>query len=129
MGTREIKFRAWNPKIETMVYSFDRLEGFWHYVNNAKDIDGFELMQYTGLKDKNGKEIYEGDIILIHHMHPKWDGKESRWQITTQETAWGYAFDWEHISGYECSIHVMEGDPCNYEVIGNIYENAELLEV
>jgi uncharacterized phage protein (TIGR01671 family) len=54
---REIKFRAWIKDSERMNYSFTILEN--PYIPN----DEVVLMQYTGLKDKNGKEIYEGDII------------------------------------------------------------------
>ena len=139
---REHKYRAWDTTRKKM-YSANELgadqetlsvdgRGFVNVSGTSTRLSQFHAhllpLEYTGLKDKNGIEIYEGDIILIHHTHPKWKGKESKWKVTTEETSWGYAFDWEHISGYECSTHVMRDNPCNYEVIGNIYENKDLMK-
>lgn len=65
---REIKFRAW---YRNSMRFFDKPEDFkWFFCGNdgpERTLTSCELMQYTGLKDKNGKEIYEGDILKAIH--------------------------------------------------------------
>ena len=72
---REYKFRAWNKNSKKM-YKIGQItleKGIWNYEPDNREYIGmsipyqpsFILMQYTGLKDENGKEIYEGDILLI----------------------------------------------------------------
>ena len=127
---REIKFRAWDDVEEQMVY-VNYLS--WKYPSglevNGKNVCLPEtLMQYTGLKDKNGKEIYEGDIIKIDEVLYKKNF------ITDVYFEFG-AFRYRHsdgsgsvmdfksttkIKGYEKITH-------DIEVIGNIYANPELL--
>ena len=72
---REIKFRAWHKDLKKMfkIGQITLEKGIWNFEPNDRDFIGmsipcqpsFVLMQYTGLHDKNGKEIYEGDIIRI----------------------------------------------------------------
>lgn len=84
------------------------------------------LMQYTGLKDKNGVEIYEGDILKEHPRYP--GDSDKYWEVT-------YAKDKAYF-GMDSLDELHRGDICGIwqfysnclEVIGNIYENPELLE-
>jgi hypothetical protein len=100
---REIKFRAWNATNETMCY-LDPL--YWPLIAINSSENWF-VMQYTGLKDKNGKEIFEGDVV------EGFGG--DRWMVK-----WGTGA-WEPFDGN------MNADKSyRYEVIGNIHEHPEL---
>ena len=123
---REIKFRAWDKENEKMMkVSSLHLENKEISVKENGTFHLFrmqDLMQYTGLKDKNGKEIYEGDIVLI-----KLD-ETSTWYKTVVGFKKG-AFIASLIDGEDYIYIFNRGfDNNDFEVIGNIYENKKLLE-
>lgn len=140
---REIKFRAWDAPSQSFIE-----DAMPHKARYYKQ----PLMQYTGLKDKNGIEIYEGDVVHVYdanhgcicqdwedceelddgsckehggHKHEQQNDCDN--YLCTQEVKW-------RTGGYFCEVDTGDfcpplGDPdaVYMEVIGNIYENAELL--
>ena len=119
---REISFRIWDKKEKTMFLSPIEIEhlGSWfdaHLSGAIADTGNKIVMQYTGLKDKNGKKIFEGDITN-HHSHK-----------TT--VAWQWSENYNQICGVEADgTHrfYFSIDSVNLEIIGNIYGNPKLLE-
>jgi len=87
------------------------------------DLPNVELMQYTGLKDKNGKEIYEGDIVKYKFPYDTRLKHISPVKFLETEASFGI----KDIYGNEIPLYTISAN--NYfEVIGNIYENKNLLE-
>ena len=113
---REIKFRAWNEVEEKMLNWNEFLDTNMKNTFIAPESTGLILMQYTGLKDKNGKEIYEGDIVKSYYYIPNEDGTEGERYVVK-------LINYDEIL-CKYNIDMFE----NLEVIGNIYDNPELLE-
>lgn len=127
---REIKFRAWRK--DTKVWEYGIAMGMDGKLCTNHNED-YELVQYTGLKDKNGKEIYEGDVVcwvtdVVVDSEGGFNRTEPEGQIGTVKYG-SYAFYVEAEKGSEFysygeQMFVFE----ELEVIGNIYENPELLK-
>jgi len=139
---REIAFRAWNIEQRRMWYAvecaYDYIVGHEHPLNDEDAVpathfaeilgtpDTWIPMQFTGLLDKNGVEIYESDVIEIIW---EWDGKR-----TIHEVYWGGeypAFDLRPTTGDESNnLHsLMVCRENEIAVIGNIHQNPDLLEL
>lgn len=140
--TDRFKFRVWNKKTKTM----HDVEGVYPYQDEYTQggevfLKGFKtsyyfpeqvvLMQCTGLKDKNGKLIYEGDIVKFGEFYEEWHS------FHIGKVYWGGEYSYP---AFEIQCSTYDFDTCNglsyifgeglsIEVIGNIYENIDLLEV
>ena len=86
------------------------------------EFDEIELMQSTGLKDKNGKEIFEGDIVRQVRTQPTTENETITGLVTMLEGAWLIMNDCEQLASF------LWSETDENEIIGNIYENRELLE-
>lgn len=116
---REINFRAWNKKEKFLdtAWSIDFEHGeVCHRAHNMSDLDDCILMQYTGLKDVNGVEIFEGDVV---------QGFNRLWERLVVEKV-RYLNGCFMFGNY--NAHEFLNKHQYIEVIGNIYENKELLE-
>ena len=138
---REIKFRAWDKKTKKMravnsivfhyeeeCFDFDnsrlpKVVNLWgkdiiedKVIVLHREIKDVELMRYTGLKDKNGKEMYEGDIVEVteedEYLHLEWDEDTASFVMSGRH----FELDFDSYWSYEI------------EVIGNKFDNPELLE-
>lgn len=140
---REIKFRAWHKEekqmleVESLHFGFYRekiksLEVCWldysgdkrRITGNAK-IEKIELMQFTGLHDKNGKEIYEGDIVSLKSQYETDIPIDTKSRVEFSDGSFRLDFH-----GMILNWAVLEYTKSNWliEVIGNIWENPELLK-
>lgn len=129
--SREIKFRAWLKKdkkmanIETMDFTdksiqyLKRSEIINAYILRRESFSNVELMQYTGLKDKDGKEIYEGDILFFRDENMKYI-------VVWQDAA--FIIKSIEIRKYSEKMCWLDDTEICCEIVGNIYENPELLE-
>lgn len=131
---REIKFRAWDRKHNEwlgadawFVHSSESVLVVWPQVEKGFEVsvhmetlgvDRIALMQYTGLKDKNGVEIYEGDIYN-YFAYPD-SNHTARKTVAWAGTA--------RYTGFNISKGHSGNQLERIEIIGNIYENPELLE-
>ncbi|XOV21697.1 YopX family protein [Lacticaseibacillus paracasei] len=122
---REIKFRAF---LNSKYYEKPRMLSWGELLEQYDAIDMFQrdlmtLMQYTGLHDKNGRSIYEGDIIVTHPTTKYETPKSGVVQYGGSRPMFGYkAEDGDYYSIWSNNVYRT------YEVIGNIFENPELLE-
>ncbi len=115
---REIKFRAWEHNSKKMYYdlAYITMNGLVMSLNPERPLINTELMQFTGLHDRNGVEIYERDILK--------DDKGKIYKIV-----WGNDLLWLAITNEKsCNCYCPRGVSKRAEVVGNIHENPELLE-
>lgn len=132
---REIKFRLWDKKyhvfdecgapdmfisINGEIYEKEERTYAMQSYTEYEKADHYELSQYTGLKDKNGKEIYEGDVVSAFHgtqlSAVTWNKEFGLYEVVLQ------------VSGLSASTEELLGNHLDViEVIGNIYENPELI--
>lgn len=122
-----LKFRAWDKKLKLLgnvsYIDFDSKKmiyhnGFFNYYVNFEDV---EIMQSTGLKDKNGVEIFEGDILEVLGF-VDWIGVVKY----SQEDLSYFFVEYENALRLKCTTLLSVLDK-KLEIIGNIYENKELL--
>lgn len=111
IGLRDDEHFAGDSALHKISTMFESMEKVLH------------LMEFTGLLDKNGKEIYEGDIVFNHHV-----SKQDSGDVSFSDIHHAYIISYPRKKHQGC-WDFMHGEEHCLEVIGNIYENPELLKV
>lgn len=117
---REFEFRAWLTKYNKMVkiYSWNIWQEYFMCSEYDSEfyLEETPIMQYTGLKDMWEKEIYEGDIVTLHNSRYKviFNMEQARFVLRDDK--------------FEMEIPFTNNNNERMEIIGNIYENPELME-
>ena len=131
---REIKFRCWDKEAKCFIPQLQLENIFWDIINN-KYKNRFILMQWTGLKDKNGKGIFEGDIVIATPLNPIENPKTVKATIyydtprfrlwpnddfknTSDDDIW-----WAKMDCFTDSMkNIFTGNIETIEIIGNVHE-------
>jgi uncharacterized phage protein (TIGR01671 family) len=121
--TREIKFRAWDKVDKIMIEwsELRKLHASLSYIEESERLDARIMMQYTGLKDKNGKEIYEGDIVEWKQLNT-WHKNNVYW---LGSGFYADTSEWKEDLNEPTTISLISALGC--EIIGDIYSNPDLL--
>lgn len=137
---RTIKFRAWNKYSKTMYYTLDvGVEGNMDLLDFSGIGDSYELMQYTEILDHKGKEIFEGDIVKV--LDRDWPSQLDSYPEMNHQQYLDFISSiceviyvgdryelWELSGkGYFANNLRLKAGRDVFEIIGNIYENPELL--
>ena len=125
------KYRVWDKELQTMldVSLIDFKKGVlvdehWEFgETNFMSFDEIVLMESTGLFDKNNKEIFEGDVVRQVRTQPTTENETITGVVTMIEGAWLIMNDNEQLASY------LWSETDENEIIGNIYENKDILEV
>ena len=125
------KYRVWDKELQTMldVSLIDFKKGVlvgehWEFgETNFMSFDEIVLMESTGLFDKNNKEIFEGDVVRQVRTQPTTENETITGGVTMIEGAWLIMNDNEQLASY------LWSETDENEIIGNIYENKDILEV
>jgi uncharacterized phage protein (TIGR01671 family) len=119
--SRIIKFRAWNTTAQCMIYDIQQepMDSMhYSFADYLEDKNNYVVMQFTGRLDKNGKEIFDGDIVE--------DSYGRQWEVFWREKFCG--FNLKKVDGSGWIDLMYGGNVGSYKIIGNIHESPNLLK-